>query len=240
MIWKLVIAYFTFFLASAAAGAPRPDLDEVEALIVRHTNEFRAANGLAKVEPDASLERAARSFAEYMARTDRYGHTADGSEPAERARARGYDYCFVAENIAYSYSSQPVTTGELEGTVFEGWKQSPGHRRNLLQAAVIDVGVAVARSAKSGRYYAVQMFGRPRSRSIEFRVTNGARRAVDYRIAAKTWTLAPGQGRIHTLCAPEDVSFPAVESDKGRTIRPSGGENLVVRGDARLAIRVER
>jgi uncharacterized protein YkwD len=237
---RIPSAYFTAFLATAAIAAPGPDLDAVEALIVRHTNELRVANGVAKVEPDAALGRAARSFADYMARTDRYGHTADGSEPSERARARGYDYCHIAENIAYSYSSKPFATGELAREAVDGWMRSPGHRRNLLQPFVTDLGVAVSHSARSGRYYAVQMFGRPRSRALEFRVTNGSRRAVDYRIGAKSWALGAGQARIHTLCTPEEVSFPGAENGKGRTIRPSGGENLVIAGDARFAIRVER
>jgi uncharacterized protein YkwD len=240
VIGNRVIAYFTIFLATGAIAGPGPDLPAVEAQIARQTNEFRVANGIAKVDPDAALQRAARYFADYMARTDRYGHTADGAEPSERAKARGYDYCHIAENIAYSYSSAPVSTEELARQAVEGWKQSPGHRRNMLLPAVTDIGIAVARSPRSGRYYSVQMFGRPLSRALEFRVTNGTRRVVEYRVGSKAWSLGAGEGRIHTVCAPEEVSFPAAGNGKGRTIRPSGGENLVVAGDARQAIRVER
>ncbi len=35
-------------------------------------------------------------------------------------------------------------------------------RKNMLAPEVTETGVAVARSGKTGRYYAVQMFGRPR------------------------------------------------------------------------------
>lgn len=49
---------------------------------------------------------------------------------------------------------------ELASRYFEGWKKSPGHRRNMLEASVTDTAVAVARSARTGRYYAVQLFGR--------------------------------------------------------------------------------
>jgi uncharacterized protein YkwD len=42
----------------------------------------------------------------------------------------------------------------------EGWKRSPGHRRNLLAREATQTGVAVARSDQ-GYYYAVQLFGRP-------------------------------------------------------------------------------
>ena len=52
---------------------------------------------------------------------------------------------------------------ELAQRLFDGWVQSPPHRRNLLDGDMTDVGTAVAQSRRSGRYYAVQLFGRPRS-----------------------------------------------------------------------------
>jgi len=174
-----------------------------------------------------------------MARTDRYGHAADGSQPADRARARGYDYCLISENIAYQYSSEDFATADLARRNFEGWKDSPGHRRNMLEPAATDTAIAVARSSRTGRYYAVQMFGRSRDRSIEFRVTNGARAAVRYRIDKETFALTPGQARIHTLCAPDDVVFPGAENAEGRKIRPSNGDRLRVEGDRRLTVRRE-
>ena len=196
--------------------------------------------GLGRLALEPALARAARGFADYMARTDHYGHTADGTQPADRASERGYDYCLVSENIAYQYSSEPLATAELARRYVEGWKDSPGHRKNMLEPAATDMAVAVARSSRTGRFYAVQMFGRPRSQAIEFRVTNAARRSIDYRVAGKGFTLRAGQGRIHTVCAPEDVSFPGAENAEGRVIRPSGGDNLVVAGGARLTIRQER
>ena len=96
--------------------------------------------------PDENLAKTARYFADYMARTDNYGHTADGRQPSARATEHGYDYCVVAENIAYQFSSTSFETGELVDGFVEGWKQSPGHRKNILDDTVIDTGVAVAYS----------------------------------------------------------------------------------------------
>jgi hypothetical protein len=222
-----------------------PDLARAEELVELATNQFRAEQGLKRAAPDATLERAARGFADFMART----HSADGAPPAERARGAGYDYCLVSENISYQYSSEPFATADLARRYVEGWKDSPGHRKNMLEPGAADMAIAMARSPRSGRYYAVQMFGRPRSKSIEFRVTNAARRAVDYRIAARGYTLRPREARVHTLCTPEDVSFPGAgvpsgagiePNGKGRKIRPSGGDNLVVRGEAHLTVGAER
>jgi uncharacterized protein YkwD len=59
--------------------------------------------------------RTAQYFADYMARTDEYGHHADGRSPMERARRQGYAPCIVSENIAYRYTSDP------EGFTAEEW-----------------------------------------------------------------------------------------------------------------------
>jgi uncharacterized protein YkwD len=109
------------------------------------------------------LARTVRDFVDFMARTDRYGHEADGKQPADRARGHGYDYCLVSENIAYQYNSAGFRTAALARDFVEGWKHSPQHRKNMLEPAATQTAVAVARSEKSGRYYAVQMFGRPKS-----------------------------------------------------------------------------
>src|SRR5262249_23915200 len=140
--------------------------------IIGRTNAFRKEQGREKVRRDAKLTRAAEYFAGYMARTDRYGHSADGQRPAARATKYGYAWCIVLENIAYEYNSRGFTTAELAEGFFEGWKNSPGHRRNMLDPDVTDTGVAVARSDKTGYYYAVQMFGRPKSKAVKFRVAN--------------------------------------------------------------------
>src|SRR5207253_2501467 len=122
--------------------------------------------------PNRALADTARDFAEFMARTDRYGHEADGQQPSQRATAHGYGYCMVAENIAFQYSSAGFRSGELARRFVEGWKQSPGHRHNMLEPDATETGVAVAQSPKSGRYYAVQMFGRPQALRVAFRIAN--------------------------------------------------------------------
>ena len=227
-------------LFAATACHAAPDLARAEDLIEQATNDFRAEHGLRRLAPDAQLARAARAFADFMARSDQYGHTADGSTPVERAKRAGYDYCLVSENIAFQYTSAEFETGELARRYVQGWKESPGHRGNMLEPDATDLAVAVAKSARSRKYYAVQLFGRPRSRAIEFRVTNAARRGFDYRVGEKSYALRPREVRSHTVCGSLQVSFPGTENEKGRSIRPSGGENIVVRGDSRLTIAAER
>lgn len=228
-------------LGVGSVAAQRADLARVEDLIRDSTNDFRREQGLQPVEADASLDAAARYFAGYMARNDRHGHQADGKEPADRASRHGYDYCLIAENISYQYSSADFRTTELAVRYVEGWKNSPGHRKNMLSPNAMDSGVAVARSEKSGRYYAVQMFGRPKSASVEFRVTNAARDTVRYEVGGKGFTLSHGSARIHTQCGPEEVALASARDGKRAKTVPRNGDRLVVvRETGDLALRTDR
>lgn len=241
LLRKLAVALLCAASLGAGAAAVQPDLPRVEDLIRDRTNDFRREQGLGAVEVEAKLEAAARYFAEFMARNDRYGHQADGREPADRASRHGYDHCFVAENLSYQYSSADFHTMDLAQRYVEGWKASPGHRRNMLAPHAVDTGVAVARSEKSGRYYAVQIFGRSKARSMEFRITNGARETVTYRVSETGFSLDPGDARIHTLCAPEEVTLVTAREAQPSKVTPKNGERLVaVREPGGLAIRAGR
>src|SRR5204863_5012123 len=126
------------------AAEQRADLPRAEALVLEGTNAFRRELGLAPVKRNALLEETARSFAQYMARTGKFDHDADGSTPMARAKSHGYDYCVVAENIARQYSSRGFATAQLGQDLLQGWKDSPGHRHNMADAAVTEIGVALA------------------------------------------------------------------------------------------------
>lgn len=219
--------------ANAPPPPPAPDLARVTQLIVEQTNQFRKSEGRSEVAVNDKLTATANSFAEYMASTLRYGHTADGSKPAERATKQGYEYCLISENIAYAYKSTAYTAEGLAKQFAEGWQKSPGHRKNMLDADVTETAVAVAHSAASGYFFAVQMFGRPKSLAIEFRILNRSGEAVRYRLDDQTFDLPPRYTRTHQSCRPSEVTFLShegqAESAKlGPTIRPKNGERYVV------------
>lgn len=221
-----------------AAGAaperePRADPVEAAALVARQTNAFRAAHRLGPLTVNRTLADAAQRFAEFMASTDQYGHAADGRQPAERARAQGYEFCVIAENIAHQFSSLGFATEELAGRLVEGWEQSPGHRHNMLLPQVVDIGVGIARSARTQRYYAVQMFGRPTSASSRFEIANRADAAVRYELDGKAFTLLPRVSRAHQGCfsGPLKVLWPDGGASPGFEPR-DGARYTVERDDA--------
>lgn len=206
-----------------------PDLTRVSELLVNKTNDFRVKEGQKAVKANEKLVATAQYFAGFMARTDEYGHKADGNGPAQRATKHGYDYCIVLENIAYAYDSRGFTTEQLADELFNGWKNSPEHRKNMLDPDVFDTAVAVARSEKTGYYYAVQMFGRPKSQAIKFEVENNSGEAVSYTIGKRTFNLPPRMIRTHTQCRPPEVKFHWPGGEKtDATVKPAKDDKFVV------------
>lgn len=100
-------------------------------------NAFRAGQGRRALRWSPVLERVARAHADDMARDDFFSHRgSDGSDLADRLRRAGYGWCAAAENIAKGHGSV--------AEVLEAWRGSPGHRRNMLNRGVTQMGLARA------------------------------------------------------------------------------------------------
>jgi hypothetical protein len=183
-------------LAAPAFGAER--------LVIEKTNTFRSTQALNPLAESPELAQAAHLFAGFMARSGKYGHMADGREPAERAAAQGYDYCIVAENIARVYRSRGYDAASLAHDLVEGWKNSPEHRKSMLDPAVTQTGVGIAQD-EQGRYFGVQMFGRPQAQAIRFSVRNSAGERIHYRAGERQFSLPPRAERTHAVCRPVDL-----------------------------------
>jgi len=132
-----------------------------EQKIVEATNAFRAQNGLNPLKPKVQLIVVAQNHARNMARQDKFGdsdrngHILDGHNFEYRIEASGYSFERAAENVGYQR-----VRGDPVAAMMEGWKDSPGHRRNMLTPDITEIGVGAAQG-KSGRWYFVQVFGRP-------------------------------------------------------------------------------
>ncbi len=211
-----------------------PRIHEASRGIVQATNRFRQQHDRGELSISPELSAAARRFAQYMARTDRYGHEADGNRPRDRAEQQGYEYCIIAENIAYDFNSRGFSTDQLVETLVDGWRHSPPHRRNMLDSDVVETGVGVAQSDETGVFYAVQMFGRPRSKRIEFSITNESNDAINYVLADQHFTLPPRYSRTHERCRPGTLEFRSGDESRPtqavgkRTFHPRNGEQFLV------------
>ena len=191
---------------------PTPDLPKVEAAIVQLTNVFRKEQGLAAVRPNAVLRKAADDYARYLARTNTFSHTADGRQPGDRAKAGGYDFCIVAENLASNLDSRGFETQQLARDAVEGWKNSPGHRKNMVQPYVTEIAVAVAKAPGEEKYLSVQLFGRPLSSRYEFTVKNASEMPVAYAFEGRDFKVEGRRIITHTECTPGSLSFVSAGS----------------------------
>ena len=88
-------------------------------------NTFRKRQGLQGLSYNRKLENAAKSHAEDMVAKGFFSHNgSNGSDVGERVRNAGYEWCFVAENIAKGQNGLDA--------VMSAWAQSKGHRANML------------------------------------------------------------------------------------------------------------
>jgi|GEM_PF-2298081 len=142
----------------AAPGDPVPAgviLSPIEQGIVDQTNQIRVQNGLAPLNVNAQLISMARLQAGNMAQFNIMAHTipqAAQPDMVSRAKFVGYRYGWLAENIAYNYQDAD--------SVMNGWMGSTGHRANILNANVTEIGVGVV-ADKNGSLYFCQVFASP-------------------------------------------------------------------------------
>jgi uncharacterized protein YkwD len=101
---------------------------------------YRGNNGLGAVTLDPELMRLASDQAQAMAARDKLDHDAAHPFP-DRMRKSGYDAAVAVENIAAGYH----TLAEA----FSGWRDSPSHRANMLNASVTKMGIAAVYTPKS-------------------------------------------------------------------------------------------
>jgi hypothetical protein len=213
-----------------------PDLPQTEVAIVALTNAFRKTSALQEVKPNPALTAAARAFAAYLAKTGKFAHDADGRKPEDRAQAQGYQYCLVAENLAWNLNSRGFDSAQLAREVVEGWKESPGHRENLLLRSATEIGVAVVRVPdRNPKFLSVQLFGRPESLQVTFSIQNRSGKAVHYTLGTETEVLQPRETVTHTDCDARPLSVDKTDKAPSR-FNPRDGDRFVVRPGAGRSI----
>lgn len=112
--------------------------------LVKLLNETRVQHGLQTLCFDDRLKNAALIHSREMQRMKRLTHdTADGSTLGSRAASLGIQWRTLGENISFGITSPQ--------DVFQAWMESPGHRRNMLDATFNACG-----SATAGEYWSLE------------------------------------------------------------------------------------
>ncbi len=134
---------------ATTAGSGGGGNQAVEQRVIELTNDARRQAGCPALVHNDKLRLAAYLHSKDMSDNDYFSHTGlDGSSPGERISRQGYGFRRWAENIAWGYRTPEA--------VVEGWMNSSGHRANILNCGLSEIGVGFH------NYYWTQNFGIPR------------------------------------------------------------------------------
>ncbi len=105
-------------------------------------NAYRKQTGLKPLKLNPELTEAAKGHSRDLAKWDRISHYgSDGSNPWDRVKRSGYKARLTAENVG---------TGQIDfNEVMRGWKDSPGHNKNLLMSDADHMGIALVQYPKT-------------------------------------------------------------------------------------------
>jgi hypothetical protein len=189
----LLLVCAALVLLAQPARAQKPAA--VEKVIFDSTNVFRQKTSREKFVREATLDKVAQGHAQAMARLNKYGdddkdgHILDGKDVVARVKGSGYESVYLAENVGWNQGFR-----DPAAKMMKDWIGSPAHRVNLLNADVTQIGIGVARS-KTGRWFFVQVFGRPRSQqtNLKVQIENQTNQTIQFRIGMKDYELKAGQ-----------------------------------------------
>jgi len=126
-----------------------PTADDFEQKVFELTNIERISRGIAPLAWSDSLGQAARLHSEDMSSNGFISHMgSDDSTPTDRMERVGYRFMRAAENVALGQRTPEQ--------VMDAWMSSEGHRRNILDPNLTEIGVGFS------NYAWTQKFGTPR------------------------------------------------------------------------------
>jgi uncharacterized protein YkwD len=127
----------------------------MESAVWERINAVRRSRKLAPLKVNERLVRVAREYSRQMATRRFFRHEgADGTRPADRARAGGVPYEMLGENLFMSENvREPVPAA------VKGWMESDGHRENILRPEFTETGIGVW--CEGDACYFTQEFLRP-------------------------------------------------------------------------------
>jgi len=133
-----------------------------EAFVIRaiaRTNLYRQQNGCPALHENAKLDQAAFGHSQDMAINHYFDHNSpSGVTPWDRIHAAGYTFSEAAENIAAGYATPEATIDAF----FNEQPPNDGHRRNILNCSLQDVGIGYYYLASSPyQSYWTQDFATP-------------------------------------------------------------------------------
>jgi uncharacterized protein YkwD len=125
--------------------------DTFDQQILDLVNQERAKVGADPLSINEQLDQAADLHSQDQASMGNMSHTgSNGSDMGTRIQGAGYQFSTAAENVAYGYTDAE--------TVMAGWMGSDGHRENILNPDLQEIGIGSATNEDNAIYW-TQDFG---------------------------------------------------------------------------------
>ena len=134
-----------------SAGQPALTEDQLELTaeeseLIDFINAERLSYGLGSVRPSNVLMQVARAHSQDMINRDFFDHVnPDGWGAGDRLDNAGYNWMTYGENIGGGYSSAELMSN--------GWMNSSGHRANMLNPELTQIGVGYVAGGFYGHYW---------------------------------------------------------------------------------------
>ena len=134
---------------AAAAAVPAQvsaDGTQYANTVLNKVNELRSSLGLQPVTRYQELDTVAQDWSEQQAAANNMSHRPDFTSVYPQGWTTG------SENVAWRTSG-----GDTGALIFEQWRNSPGHYKNMTDPNVNSIGIGFAQTS-DGRWYATQNF----------------------------------------------------------------------------------
>ena len=130
-------------------------LVDIRRKVIKRTNRQRRRAGLDPLTGNRRLHNAAQGHVDDMDAVGRYlAHdSSDGRDLSDRIDEVGYKWRYIAENAAAGQRSANAAVA--------AWMNSDGHRANVLNKEIEEIGVGFAIDDKSKETYWIQKFANP-------------------------------------------------------------------------------
>ena len=130
-------------------------LADIRKKVIKQTNRQRKKAGLDPLTGNTRLHDAAQGHVDDMDAVGRYlAHdSSDGRDLSDRIDEVGYKWRSIAENAASGQASANAAVA--------AWMNSDGHRANLLDKEIEEIGIGFAIDDKSKDTYWIQKFADP-------------------------------------------------------------------------------
>lgn len=141
--------------------------NEIAVLVLEKTNAIRRNQGLPPLSASKAADEVAQYHSDNMVTHQFFSHTDhEGTSPSDRADQMGVTWSAIAENIAnipwhenVSGCGDTRTAEALAECMVEGWRNSPGHYRNMI-GDFAELGVGITFS-KDSIVFGTQIFRTP-------------------------------------------------------------------------------